>query len=134
MTEPLKVAGHLAAAIPGMIQERSIAHRHQRQRLRRLRDRRVVEGRPADRHQPALRRDRQVRVFPSDHLPTSREAHRANPFDKKSRSTTNCPASIGYADVRSALGASLFACSFSISVSLAALAASPAPEKVAAMP
>jgi hypothetical protein len=70
--------------------------------------------RPADRHQPALRRDRQAGMLPLDHLPPSHDAHRANPFDKKSRSTTNCP---------------ILACNFSISVSLAALLASVPPEK-----
>jgi hypothetical protein len=56
---------------------------------------------------------------PLDHLLPPRDAHRANPFDKNSRSATNCP---------------IFACSFAISISPATLAASLAPERVAAMP
>jgi len=119
MAEALEVPRHLAAAISGMIQERGVDRRHQRQHLHRLRHRRIVEGRPADRHQPALRRDRQAGMRPLDHLPSSHHAHRANPFDQKSRSFTSCP---------------ILACSFSISLSPATFAASFAPEKVYAMP
>jgi hypothetical protein len=60
VAEPLKVAGHLAAAIPGIIEERGVDHAHRRERLGRLRHPRIVERRPADRYKAALRRDRQA--------------------------------------------------------------------------
>lgn len=55
----------------------------------------------------------------TDHRSPPVHAHRPKAFAKKSRSTTSCP---------------ILACSFSTSLSLTALAASPAPEKVLAIP
>src|SRR5690606_13394983 len=53
------------AAIPRHVEERRVDHPHQRQRLLTLRHRCIVVGRPADREQPALRRDRQALVSSS---------------------------------------------------------------------
>src|SRR3546814_8305014 len=78
---------HLTAAIPGHVEERRVNHAHQRQRVLGLRDRRVIIGRPTDRQQPALRRDRQVLVSRFDHRPPPVDAHRPKALAKKSRST-----------------------------------------------
>jgi len=73
--------------------------------VRLFRHRRVVIGRPADRQQAALHRDRQILVCRLDLRSPPGHAHRPEAFAKKSRSTSNCP---------------ILACNFSISASLAA--------------
>src|SRR6185312_14372631 len=95
---------HLPRPIPRRLQELLVEQPHQRQVLRRLRRRRAVERRAADRYQCALPYDRQARVPGLDHRPPPVHAHRPKAFAKKSRSTTSWP---------------ILACSFSTSPSRA---------------
>src|SRR5947209_13182442 len=114
-----QVSGHLPRAIPGRLQELRIDQPHQRQVLRRLADRLVIERRPADRNQLALPNNGQPPVARLNQRPSPLHTHRPDAFAKKSRSTTNCP---------------ILACSFSTSSSRMPSFASPLPENTATSP
>ena len=86
-----QMPNHLAGAVERILQEQLVDPTHQRQRLRALPLRLVVERRAPDRQQPALPAQAQRRMVAHHHRPTLGPAHRPDPRDKKSRSTINSP-------------------------------------------
>ena len=86
-----QLSHHLPAAVKGIAQEQLVDSAHQRQILRALPVRRVVERRPADRENLALPAQAQARAGGRDHRLAILPAHRLSPLDKKSRSTVSCP-------------------------------------------
>ena len=78
---------HPARAVERILQEQIVDPPHQRQRLRALPRRLVVERRPPDRQQTALPAQAQRRMIALHHRPTLGPAHRPDPRDKRSRST-----------------------------------------------
>ncbi len=86
-----KMANHLAGAVERILQEQIVDPPHQRQRLRTLPRRLVVERRPPDRQQTALPAQAQRRMVAHHHRPPLGPAQRPDPRDKKSRSTINSP-------------------------------------------
>ena len=79
------------SAAKRVLQERLVDAAHRRQRLGALPLRLVVERGTSDRQQAALPAQAQRRVIPHNHRAALRPAHRADPRDKKSRSTISSP-------------------------------------------
>ena len=77
-----KMANHLAGAVERILHEQLVDPTHQRQRLRALALRLVVERRAPDRQQPALPVQAQRRMIALHHRPTLGPAHRPDPRDK----------------------------------------------------
>ena len=86
-----QVTDHLAGAVKGILQEQLVDPPHQRQGLRALPLRLVVERRAPDRQQAALPAQAQRRVIARHQRAALRPAHRPDPRDKKSRSTISSP-------------------------------------------
>ena len=82
---------HPARAVERILQEQIVDPPHQRQRLRTLPHRLVVERRPPDRQQTALPAQAQRRMVAHHHRPPLGPAQRPDPREKKSRSTINSP-------------------------------------------
>ena len=86
-----QMTDHLAGAIKRILQEQLVDPTHQRQGLRALALRCVVERGAPDRQQAALPAQAQRRVIALHHRAALRPAHRPDPRDKKSRSTISSP-------------------------------------------
>jgi len=88
---PPQLARHLPAAVEGVFEKQFVDPAHQRQILRALSPRRVIERRPADRKQLALTAQAQAGAAGHDHRLALSPAHRLSPPAKKSRSIINWP-------------------------------------------
>ena len=82
---------HLPGAVKWILEKQLIDAPHQRQVLRFLALRHVIERRPADQKKAALMAQSQIGVIAADHAFTFPPAHRLSPLAKKSRSTVNWP-------------------------------------------
>ena len=86
-----QVKRHPTGAVKRVLQEELVDAAHQRQRLRALPLRLVVERGAPERQQAALPAQAQRRVVAHNHRAALRPAHRPGPRDKKSRSTISSP-------------------------------------------
>ena len=86
-----QVKRHPTGAVKRVLQEELVDAAHQRERLRALPLRLVVERGAPDRQQAALPAQAQRRVVAHNHRAALRAAHRPGPRDKKSRSTISSP-------------------------------------------
>ncbi len=86
-----QLAGHLTGAVEWILQKQLVAVPHQRQVLRALALRRIVQRGPADRQYLALTAQAETGNVAAHHRLALRPAHRLSPLAKKSRSTANWP-------------------------------------------
>ena len=86
-----QVKRHPTGAVKRVLQEQLVDPPHQRERLRALPLRLVIERGASERQQTALPAQAQRRVIAHNHRAALRPAHRPDPRDKKSRSTINSP-------------------------------------------